>query len=307
MKIKTSTYSLLTRTLIDSFSIQIMKDIISRFIQGYDFHQRTGIPENIPIQKTEAARQLVSDIKANNLFTRFVSLLVDIHYNGLTGRKYPVHNIGNLIREIQDYGYLYDKKNRMFVEDPKLRVSRNWGVLQEGEDYIFTFLRLDIVGNTKLVKKHPSHDIKSTYSDLHEIVKQTVIKRHGRIWSWEGDGGLIAFHFSNRNQKAMLSAMEIINRVFFYNCFECKLKQPVEIRVAVHTGTCEYTESEEIINDSETIKQIIEIESKYTEPNTVTISDTAWINLDPILADSMMPVDTGTRKNYYRYMLEWEK
>jgi hypothetical protein len=307
MKIKTSSYSLLTRTLIDSFSIQIMKVIINHLIQGYDFHERTGIPENIPIQKTEAARQIVSDIKANNLFTKFVSLLVDIHYNGLTGRKYPVHNIGNLIREIQDYGYLYDKKNRMFVEDPNLRVTRNWGVLQEGEDYIFTFLRLDIVGNTKLVKKYPNEIIKSTYSDLHEVVKQTVIKRHGRIWSWEGDGGLVAFHFSNRNQKAMLSAMEIINRVFLYNCFECKLKQPIELRVAVHTGGCEYTESEEMIKDSETIKQIIEIESKHTEPNTVTISDTAWINLDPILADSMIPVKIGPRKSYYRYMLQWEK
>ncbi len=307
MKIKTSTYSLLTKTLIESFSIQIMKVIINHLIQGYDFHKRTGIPENIPIQKTEAARQIVSDIKANNLFTQFVSLLVDVHYNGLTGRKYPVNNIGNLIREIQDYGYLYDKKNRMFVEDPSLRITRNWGVLLEGEDYIFTFLRLDIVGNTKLVKKYPYNTIKSTYSDLHEIVKETVIKRHGRIWSWEGDGGLVAFHFSNRNQKAMLSAMEIINRVFLYNCLECKLKQHVELRVAVHTGACEYTESEEIIKDSETIKNIIEIESKYTEPNTVTISDTAWINLDPILADSMTPIDIGPRKKYYRYKLEWEK
>ncbi len=307
MKIKTSTYTLLTKTLIESFSIQIMKIIINRLIQGYDFHQRTGIPETIPIQKTEAARQIVSDIKENRLFTQFVSLLVDIHYNGITGRKYPVNNIGLLIREIQDYGYLYDKKNRMFVEDPKLRVTRNWGVLLEGEDYIFTFLRLDIVGNTQLVKKYPYAAIKATYSDLHEIVQQTVIKRHGRIWSWEGDGGLVAFHFSNRNQKAMLCAMEIINRVFLYNRFDSRLKQPLEIRVAVHTGTCEYTSNEEIIQDSETIKKITEIESKYTEPNTVTISDTAWINLDPILADSMEPIKIDTRKNYYRYMLKWEK
>ena len=62
--------------------------------------------------------------------------------------------------------WLYDNNNKMFVEDSSIRISRNWGVLLEEEEYTFSFIRLDIVGNTKLVKKYPNF-YKNTYHHEH--------------------------------------------------------------------------------------------------------------------------------------------
>ena len=306
IKVKSSTTNLMVRSLIDSLSIDLMKLLARKMIDGYDIHRRTGIQESIPIQKNIAAQQIVRDIIEKNLFPHFMSLLVDIHYNGYMGRKHPIQNINILVTEIQNYGFVYDKINRLFVEDPEVRISRNWGVLMEGEEYIFTFLRLDIVGNTKLVKKYPNDVIQNTYRDLHSIVDKAIIRRHGRIWNWEGDGGLVAFHFSRRNLLAVLSAMEIANRIFIYNKLSCRLDQPLEVRIAVHTGPCEYTDNEEDLKKSETVKKIIEIESMNTRPNTVTISDITGINLDQILTQNLGLLDIDSRKKYMKYELIME-
>jgi len=301
IKVKTGTINLLVRSLIDSLSIDLMILLARKMIEGYDIHKRTGIQNSIPIQKNIAAQQIVRDITDRDLFPHFISLLVDIHYYGYMGRKHPIQNISSIITEIQNYGFVYDKINRIFVEDPAVRISRNWGVLMEGEEYIFTFIRIDIVGNTKLVKKYPSDIIQCTYRDLHSIIEKAIHKRHGRIWNWEGDGGLVAFHFSRRNLLAVLSAIEIINRVFLYNKLTCRLDEPLEVRVAVHTGSSEYTDNEEELKKSETIKKIIEIESLNTKPNTVTISDITSINLDHIITQNLSELNISSHKKYLKY------
>lgn len=86
----------------------------------------------------------------------------------------------------------------------KLQKLPTGGVLRNGSDYVISMLRLDIVGNTELVRKYSKTLIESTYSDLRQIVEMASDRRNGRIWSWEGDGGIIAFYFGNRNKFAAL-------------------------------------------------------------------------------------------------------
>ena len=135
MKIKSSTKTMLSKTLMNSFSLEIMQTIASELIEDYDLHRRTGIPENLPIQKIEGAKQIANDLIQSGLYVQLSSMLVDIHYNGLMGRKYPIGNIREIINEIQSYGFVYAKMNKMFVEDSSVRISRNWGVLLENEEF----------------------------------------------------------------------------------------------------------------------------------------------------------------------------
>jgi hypothetical protein len=48
------------------------------------------------------------------------------------------------------------------------------------------------------VRKYPADVIEKTYEDLRLMVEGAIDKRNGRIWSWEGDGGLVAFFFSHK-------------------------------------------------------------------------------------------------------------
>lgn len=68
--------------------------------------------------------------------------------------------------------------------------------------------------------------------------------------------------------------MEIIHEIFIYNRLFRKLDEPISVRLTIHNGPCEYSENEEDIKKGETVRKIIEIESRYTKPNSITVSNT---------------------------------
>ncbi|MCX7680083.1 MAG: hypothetical protein N2316_12830, partial [Spirochaetes bacterium] len=273
--------------------------LVKRLIPNYDLNKQTGFPPSIPIPNLDAARQIVHDINELSLFPQFVNLLVEISYRGWMGKKYDIAYLHDIIREMREHGFVYDVQNKMFVEDHTVRKTRNWGVLREGSEYVLSFLRFDIVSNSELVRKYSTEVVNYTYSDFGEIVKQSIYKRNGRIWTWEGDGGLIAFYFSHRNQMAVLAGMEILHELFLYNKLYCRFEEPLQVRMAVHCGGCEYIDSEEEVKKLDVVRRTIEYESKYTSPNSLTISEIVYNTLDHVVADEfVLQIIPGNIKLY---------
>ncbi len=307
MQVTGSLTTLAAKALAESMDLNTMVSLAGNIIHNYDLHKQTGIPDSVPIQRQIAAQQIVRDIKAKKLFLQLVEQLVIIHSKGYMGKKYPVKNLRQIIMQLREQGIIYDRDNEIFVEDPTVRRTRNWGALLEGNEYLFSFLRLDIVGNSKLVREYPGDVIEKTYDDFRRIVQDSIDKRNGRIWSWEGDGGLVAFFFSNKHLYATISAMDIVNRLFLYNQMHCPLSTPLGVRLAVHSGSMEYTENEEELKRADVIKKIIDIEANHTNPNSVTVSNTVEPMLDKILIDQFHPLKITGSINYYNYSLHWEQ
>lgn len=304
MRVKGSLINTAVRSLAQSMNTTTMVSLIKRLMRDYDLNARTGFPPSIPIPNIDAARQIVNDLVENDLFPQFINLLVEISTKGWMGKTYDIAYIRDLVKDLVEHGFIYDATNKIFVEDPAVRRTRNWGVLREGQECIFSFLRFDIVGNTELVRNYPKDVIDATYSDFGDIVKRAVNRRNGRIWSWEGDGGLIAFYFANKNQMATLSAMEILHELFLYNRLCCRLDSPLKARIAVHGGNCDYTSIEEDIKKLDPVKKTIEYESKHTAPNSVTISGVIHSTLDGIVSEMFAPESGTTKSKLYSYRIE---
>jgi len=296
--------NLATKALAESMDVRTMVHLAKRFFPNYDLNERTGFPQNIAIPNLTAAEQIVKDIKKSELFLDFVSLLIDIRESGLMGRKYRVPYLREILGEMQREGIIYDEASRTFFEDAKVCRTRNWGVLREGQEYIITFLHIDVVGNTNLVRVYSPDIVKKTYNDLQKIVKAVCEARNGRIWSWEGDGGLAAFYIGNKNNHAALSALEILHELYIYNLIGCRLNEPLGVRIAVHSGPCEYSHSFSEIN-SETIKALEDMESRYTQPDTATFSSTVYRMLNHIILEQLTPVEAGSQSECYFYSMRW--
>ncbi|MCK4803849.1 MAG: hypothetical protein KAT88_04805 [Spirochaetes bacterium] len=306
MKVSGWLMHLAARALAESMDVRTMTHLVRRLLRNYDLSKSSGFRQNVPIPNKTAAKQIVKDIRDSELFLPFIDLLIKIGHAGLMGRRYRVPHLREILSEIKKAGFLYDEEFEMFVEDPRVRRTKNWGVLREGEEYVLTFLCIDIVGNSDLVRKYPDEIIKSTYTDLRNIVQNAGEKRNGRIWNWEGDGGLAAFYFSQKNNSAVLSAMEIIHELFIYNMVGCRMDERLRVRIAVHSGPCQYRHNFEDIT-SDTIKKIVEIESKHTKPDNVTFSSSAYLTLDHILTEQLKPFKAGGAQSLYRYELLWEQ
>ena len=284
-----------------------MFHIVRRIIPDYDIYKQTGFPKSFAIPNRDAADTIVSDIVERDLFIQFIELLITIREDGLMSKEVNLPYLNEIIREIYNQGYIYDQANRIFVENPQIRKTTNWGTLQEGESYTLVFLGIDIINNTGLVKKYPKDVVEQTYTEFSFIVQNICEKRNGRLWNWEGDGGVAAFFLGNKYQDAVLSAMEILNNMFLYNRTICNLKEHLNFRITVHSGDCGYTENRDKLMQEEPIKILQEMEKKYSGKDTICISLPVKMMLDGFIADQFIKLKKSGKSKYFHYKLEWER
>jgi len=306
MRIPSRLQKLIIDALSHSMSVHTMVKIVNRINNSYDLYKRSGFPRNIPIPNIDAAKQITKDLVADGLLIKFVEKLIDVYENGLMGRKIKIRFLPQIIRGLESLGFFYDDKYGMFIERSEGKKTKGWGILLEGHIYELTFMNIDIVNNTELVRKYSRNEISQAYFDLREIFKFYVERRNGRIWNWEGDGGLAAFYLEDKNINAILCGIDIISELFLYNLFRCNLKESLKIRLAVHTGPCQFAYNIQTIQ-SDTLRKIEELETKYTIPDSLTISPGVYSDMGSKLEYFFTAIPIAGGNYIYRYTLKWEE
>jgi class 3 adenylate cyclase len=284
-----------------------MVHVARRIMVSYDIYARTGIPQTLSVPNKDAAKQIVEDMAEEGYLLTFVELLVAIHRNGFVGRKFRIPKLQDIVEELLEDGYRFDRETGTFVEDAGQRRTQNWGVLQEGAYYHIGFLALDVEGNSELVRRNGSELMDRVYADLRRIIIRIIEKRDGRLWFWEGDGGLIAFYLGDVGTMAVKCGMEIIHELLLYNAMWNPLEGPLRVRLGVHTGQIEYHSDFDEIESSPAIKKVQEIESNHTPANSLTVSSTVFHALDPLLQNCFrLDTDSGDA-GYRRYSLAFQE
>ena len=302
----TSLQNLIVRALSHSLSVDLIVRIARRVVPDYDIYERSGFPKNIPIPKLDAAEQVFLDMSRNGLLLKLVEQLIDVHYNGDMGRRIPIQFLDRIIAEVEEQGYRYNATERAFVETARREKTMGWGTLQAGNTYEFALLRVDIVGNTKLLRTHEPEVVRATFDRVRLIVRACAERRNGRVWNWEGDGGLSAFYYEDKNIQATLCGMEILHELFLYNLLHSKLPEPLAVRLGVHAGPCTLLEDGKD-SSSETVRRVELLESRYAKPGWLAVSQGVYTDLGGKLSRFFAPVAGPDGGSIYKYALQWEK
>lgn len=273
--------SLVAKALYESVDNATIIALARRILPDYDIYKSMQISESLSITKRDIAERMVRDMRDTGYIFDLIALMLVASRDGLNGRLYKFPHLSALVKEIGESGLIFDWESKMFMEDPTVRRTVNWGILKEDQPYSFTFLRLDIVGNTELVRSNPENRVKKTYHALRSFITDIVEARHGRIWRWDGDGALVAFLFQDRYEQSVLSGLEILHWLFVFNHFNNPLDRPISVRMAVLPGQCHFSMDPEKILHNDIIKKIVQIESRFTDPDSLTITDEVWQHLEP--------------------------
>jgi len=164
-------------------------------------------------------------------------------------------------------------------------------------------LRMDIAGNTALVRENPKLLIEKTYEDLRIIATKAVVSRLGRLWSWEGDGALGVFMLGNYSRTAIFSGIDILNEMFIYNKTNNPLNACINLRLSVHSGDLVYSEDDKICLKAETVRKAISLESKFALPNSLVISESLAISQDQALLNIFSPVKATASDKHRIYQV----
>ena len=306
MRIKNVNSSSCRRCLQVSLSVDMMIRFARLVDPNYNIYKRTGLSEGMPISNQNSAARIVEDMIQDDYYIDFVEALYQIDARGYMGRRYPLHGINDVVAGVISEGYSFDKVSGQFFENQQERVSVNWGRLREGDERKMTVLRLDIAGNSILVKNNPRSKVEQAYNDVRKIVSKAVTGRLGRLWSWEGDGAIAAFLFGPMEKMAIYTGMEIIHEIFFYNLLSNPLDNPINIRLGAQTGSVRYSENEVERLKNETVKQATLLEALAVN-NSLSVSYNLYVGMDQITLNNFSDEKTRHGCKYRLYTIGLEK
>jgi class 3 adenylate cyclase len=285
--------------------VAVMEKLAAQVIPGYDLYERSGFPPNIPIPQVDAAQQITLDVAREGYVKRFTELLIEVDRNGLMGRGVSIRLLPQIIKELETLGFVFNEDYGLFMEADTSQKTKGWGVLREAATYDLSFLSMDIVGNTQMVRKYSKPRVLKAYADVRQLFSTVVDKREGRVWNWEGDGGVAAFYLGNKNAQAALAGMELLLELFMVNLYTPPLPEPLRVRAAVHAGPCQFFERFDDLR-SDTLRRLEAIEGQHTEPGTLVISSRVYADLGNKLEQVFRPVRISRHQSLYRYRLGWE-
>ena len=279
MKIKSANTRSCKKCLQVSLPVDVMICFAKLVNPDYDIYKRTGLSDGMPITNQDAAHRIVSDMVEDGYYVDFVEELIRINANGYMGHQYTLWGLSDIIAGLLNEGYSFDKVTGQFFENQNKRISADWGRLQEGDERRMAVLRIDIVGNSELVKTNSRPKIEKAYNDIRHIVYRSVTSRLGRLWSWEGDGALAAFIFGPIEKMAVYAGMEILHELFFYNRLRNPLNSPINVRLGAQIGQVRYSNKEVERLKYDTVKQATFLEAMASN-NSLCVSYNLYINMD---------------------------
>jgi class 3 adenylate cyclase len=279
---------LISEDLARTFTAREIQTFIRNIDRNLDVYDITGYKHDSPIPRKDAAKGVVDYLVDTKRLHQLLDLLIYTSQNGFKGEGIAFNGIKLIFKEMEECGYTYRNDLRKVVFIEKTLEKRNdWGFLEEGKVYNFCFVSVDICGNSKLVREYDSLMIKDTYKNFKKMVTNSVEIRKGRIWNWEGDGGLCVFHLDDFVNQAVLSSIDIMSSMIIFNSTTNLLNEDIRIRIGINAGSAEYKNDTASIT-SDSIEETKNIEKKHTEPETISISKHTVQYIDVLIRNNFI-------------------
>ncbi|NBB75729.1 MAG: adenylate/guanylate cyclase domain-containing protein [Bacteroidetes bacterium] len=264
----------LIELLSSSFNSDEISELGALVLRKFDLHSLTNRHNHITVPVRDAAQTLVEACEEKKKVSDLVQLLIESDGSSLMGRRVAVKELEIFLSNLARAGYVYDFDRRKLRESSRdLQELSNWGALREGREYEVTVASVDIVGSSSLVRGAGQRTMERVYYQFWAFLRDRLAHYDGRIWSWAGDGGVMAFSMKNDAVRAVQCALEVQATLPIFNARpEKPIAAPISVRIGMDRGPVRYmNDTGRII--SETINFAAHLEKAATEPGAVSISD----------------------------------
>lgn len=267
----------LTELLAQSLSFNDIEALGKDIFYTYSTHLLEDIIPEITISSSMAASCLVHECRKSKRLAQLISYIVQLEGNYLNGKIVSLRGLENLLYNLSQNGYYFDYKEKKLVSVKKKKeLLSNWGVLREGRTYDIAVLSVDICKNSIFVRKYGATPMQAIYNRLYDFVLQIVSEYKGRIWSWAGDGGLLAFRGTERAERAWRTALKIQLCMPLFNLkSKVNLKENIEVRCGISSGPVRYYHDVgRIVSD--TLNHAVHVEKHVCPPSGLAASDSVY-------------------------------
>ena len=291
----------LTELMSKSLNSDQIDHIGRLLLKHFDSHTLLDVDHHITLSSRRAAEALVLKCVEKQSEDKLFKFLIESDGEEILGKTVNFPELESFMNKLARSGYVYDFHRRKLKRiRENLDDMPNWGSLRDGKIYDISVASIDIVGNSKIVKKHGLKKAEKLYFRFWTLLRRVLSVYEGRIWSWAGDGGIVAFTFKKHTTRAVLWALEMQNLMPVFNVDPDRvISDPVQLRIGVDTGRIKY------MNDpgkivSETINYAAHLEKYFTKPGCVSISDTVRNSLPKEMLSLYLTQDEFEERTAYQ-------
>jgi class 3 adenylate cyclase len=259
---------------IDAIGAYLFKD------QAYSTHAVAGASKGVSISPLNAARWLVEECERKSRLKELFAFAFELEGVPLNGRCVKLEGLDSVLYRLSRTGVYYDFGRRRFVELAKERKSLpGWGVLKSGKEYPIAVASADICQNSALVRKYRPAVMEKIYYALWEFLKPKLDLYDGRIWSWAGDGGLLAFRGEEGVVSGVSCCLEILYTLPVFNLRPAlPIREELCLRLGMDFGPVKFMEDTgRIVSD--VINYAAHLEKKGTQAGALSVSDAVYSRL----------------------------
>ncbi len=298
--------------LIEILSLNFKSDEINEIgnllFGKYDTNTLAGVNSHISLSPRKSAKILVSHCEEKNKIFGLIELIVELDGGILSGRHIAIDGIEGFLNKITAEGLIYNfdkKKITRKTTDPTEMI--NWGSLKDGKVYSITIMSIDIVENSKKVKRYGIKKMEKIYFQLWQFLKARLKDYDGRLWSWAGDGGIAAFTFKNHITRGVLCALEIQRLIPIFNLkIKTIIPEDIRLRIALDTGKIRFfNDTGRIV--SEVINYTAHLEKRGTEAGKISISRNVRDILQEEILELFIPAGVFEERDYFSIPYELDK
>jgi class 3 adenylate cyclase len=238
------------------------------FFKDFSAHKLANISNTQTISPTSAAKILVETCIEKNKAEDLFKFVIELDGSPLNGKTVKLNGLENVLYRLARTGIIFDFSKRKFTNvTGNKKLMPNWGILKTGREYELVVASIDICSNSELVKKHKPPIMEKVYYQFSEFLKRKTLVYDARIWSWAGDGGLVAFRNNKGPSVAVECLLDLLLGLPVFNALDSKgIDDDICIRIAADTGR--------IVSD--VINYAAHLEKLGTSPGGFSVSDTVY-------------------------------
>jgi class 3 adenylate cyclase len=275
---------------------------LGRLVLGcFDSNEAAGEHRHISLSPRKAAGILVERCERGEETTSLLKLVVEVDNGTLHGRPVKLDGLEIFLGKLTRCGIRYDfRTRRILTSCQDTEELSNWGCLKEGRRYDVTGLSVDIVGNSAKVRSLGARRMEKLYFALWSFLREKLSSSDGRIWSWAGDGGVIAFALRDHVARAARFAVEVQSTVPIFNMTSSGSPAgDIALRVGIDTGRVTFLmETATIVSD--VITNAAHLEKACCRPGMVCVSRPVYQALPERMRSLFRFGGISEEKDYFR-------
>ena len=270
----------LYKLLVTSLNTEQMNDLGRSVDREFNVYEFSGFGEKIVVPRKVAADCIVQNFDSPDRLVDFIAYMISRNGHGASGGVIRLKGHEKILSLLEEEHLKYDSENARFIKDQSSGHSEDWGFMKPGQEYPMSFVSIDIVSSSELVRTNVKDDVEITIGRLKQYVKSYVENWEGRLWYWYGDGGMAAFQGKDSVPMSTLSMIALLVNLPVFNIVENELRSEndIKLRVGIHYGTAIFKEDLNQITSLD-MKIAQEIEKHMANANSLAVSDAVFTML----------------------------